>query len=70
MHPQGLTSQGLTSAALVVARVATSISLVVLLTLTTPWVRLLAALRRRGLHRVLVIELTGDESLRPTAVRT
>ncbi len=44
-HPVGLTEQGLTSAGLIVARVATSISLVVLLTLTTPWTRLLAALR-------------------------
>jgi len=43
-HPEGLTEQGLTSAALVVLRVAVSISLVVLLTLTTPWVKLLAAL--------------------------
>ncbi|RKS75223.1 cobalt/nickel transport system permease protein [Motilibacter peucedani] len=54
-HPQGLTSQGLTSAALVVARVATSISLVVLLTLTTPWVRLLAALRAVGVPRMFVL---------------
>ena len=41
----GLTSQGLRAAGLIVMRVATSISLVVLLTLTTPWTRLLAALR-------------------------
>ena len=40
-----MTSQGLTSAGLIVTRVAVSISLVVLLTLTTPWNRLLAALR-------------------------
>jgi hypothetical protein len=46
--PQGITSQGLTTAALVVTRVATSISLVILTTLTTPWVRLLAALRALG----------------------
>jgi len=44
-HRVGLTSQGLHSAVLIIARVATSISLVVLLTLTTPWSRLLAALR-------------------------
>ncbi|HYY11086.1 MAG TPA: cobalt ECF transporter T component CbiQ [Kineosporiaceae bacterium] len=53
--PQGLTAQGLTSAALVVTRVATSISLVVLLTLTTPWVRLLAALRALGVPRIFVL---------------
>jgi cobalt/nickel transport system permease protein len=41
----GLTAEGLESAGLVVTRVAVSISLVVLLTLTTPWQRLLAALR-------------------------
>ena len=54
-HPEGLTAQGLTSAFLVVARVATSISLVVLLTLTTPWVRLLAALRSLGVSRIFVL---------------
>jgi cobalt/nickel transport system permease protein len=53
--PEGLTAQGLTSAALVVTRVATSISLVVLLTLTTPWVRLLAALRALGVPRIFVL---------------
>jgi cobalt/nickel transport system permease protein len=36
-HRVGMTSQGLTSAGLIVTRVAVSISLVVLLTLTTPW---------------------------------
>jgi cobalt/nickel transport system permease protein len=41
-HPAGLTRQGLDSAALVVTRVAVSISLVVLLTVTTPWNLLLA----------------------------
>jgi len=54
-HPEGVTAQGLTSAALVVSRVATSISLVVLLTLTTPWVRLLAALRALGVPRIFVL---------------
>jgi cobalt/nickel transport system permease protein len=54
-HPEGLTSQGLTTAGLVVTRVAVSISLVVLLTLTTPWVRLLAALRGLGLPRMFVL---------------
>jgi cobalt/nickel transport system permease protein len=54
-HPEGFTSQGLTSAALVVSRVAVSISLVVLLTLTTPWVRLLAALRTVGVPRIFIL---------------
>ena len=54
-HPEGLTEQGLTSAALVVLRVAVSISLVVLLTLTTPWVKLLAALRALGVTRMFVL---------------
>jgi cobalt ECF transporter T component CbiQ len=53
--PEGFTAQGLTTAALVVSRVATSISLVVLLTLTTPWVRLLAALRSLGVPRIFVL---------------
>lgn len=53
--PQGFTAQGLTSAALVVTRVATSISLVVLLTLTTSWTRLLAALRFLGVPRMFVM---------------
>lgn len=54
-HPQGLTSQGLTSAALVVTRVAVSISLVVLLTVTTPWTRLLAGLRSLGVPKMFVL---------------
>jgi cobalt/nickel transport system permease protein len=54
-HPEGLTAQGLTSAALVVARVACSISLVVLVTLTTPWVRLLSALGALGVPRIFVL---------------
>jgi cobalt ECF transporter T component CbiQ len=41
----GLTEQGLTAAGLIIMRVATSISLVALVTITTPWPRLLAALR-------------------------
>jgi cobalt ECF transporter T component CbiQ len=44
-HPVGITSQGLRGAALLVARVATSVSLAVLTTLTTSWPRLLGALR-------------------------
>jgi cobalt/nickel transport system permease protein len=54
-HPVGLTRQGLTAAALIVARVATSISLVVLLTLTTPWTRLLAALRALAVPRMFIL---------------
>jgi cobalt/nickel transport system permease protein len=53
--PQGFTAQGLTTAALVVCRVATSVSLVVLLTLTTPWTRLLAALRALGIPRIFIL---------------
>lgn len=53
--PQGFTAQGLTSAALLVTRVATSISLVVLVTVTTPWNRLLAALRYLGVPRMFVM---------------
>ena len=53
--PQGLTAQGLSAAARVVCRVAVSISLVVLLTLTTPWVRLLAALRGLGVPRIFIL---------------
>ncbi|HEX2384462.1 MAG TPA: cobalt ECF transporter T component CbiQ [Acidimicrobiales bacterium] len=56
-HEVGLTSQGLTSAALIVARVATSISLVVLLTLTTSWTRLLAALRALFVPRMFILVL-------------
>jgi len=53
-HRVGLTSQGLHSAALIITRVATSISLVVLLTLTTPWSRLLAALRALHVPKIFV----------------
>ena len=56
-HRVGLTSQGLHTAALMVARVATSISLVVLLTLTTPWTKLLAALRSLFVPRMFVLVL-------------
>lgn len=56
----GITLQGVAAASTVVARVATSISLVLLLTMTTPWTRLLAALRAFCVPRafVLVLELT------------
>jgi len=53
-HPVGLTRQGLEAAVLIVSRVALSISLVVLLTLTTPWNRLLASLRAVFVPRVFV----------------
>jgi cobalt ECF transporter T component CbiQ len=56
-HPVGLTEQGLVSAGLMVSRVATSISLVVLLTLTTPWSRLLAALRALFVPRMFILVL-------------
>jgi len=55
--PVGLTGQGLTAAALIVMRAATSISLVVLLTITTPWPRLLAALRALFVPRAFVLVL-------------
>jgi len=54
-RPEGLTAQGLQSAGLIVTRVATSISLVVLLTLTTSWPRLLGALRAVGMPRIFVL---------------
>lgn len=54
-HPVGITSQGLTSAGLVISRVAVSISLVVLLSTTTSWSRLLAALRTFGLPRMIIL---------------
>jgi len=56
-HHLGLTEQGLTSAGLIVTRVATSISLVVLLTLTTPWSKLLAALRTLRAPRMFILVL-------------
>jgi cobalt/nickel transport system permease protein len=54
-HPEGFTAQGLQGAGLIITRVATSISLAVLLTLTTPWTRLLAALRALGVPRIMVL---------------
>jgi cobalt ECF transporter T component CbiQ len=53
----GITRQGLMGAGLIVTRVAVSISLVVLLTLTTPWNRLLAALRALMVPRMFVLVL-------------
>ncbi|MEN3361659.1 MAG: cobalt/nickel transport system permease protein, partial [Mycobacteriales bacterium] len=54
-HPEGFTAQGLHAAGLIVTRVATSISLVLLLTLTISWPRLLAALRAVGVPRIFVL---------------
>jgi cobalt/nickel transport system permease protein len=51
----GLTEQGLTAAGLIVLRVATSISLVVLVTITTAWPRLLAALRALLVPRMFIL---------------
>jgi energy-coupling factor transporter transmembrane protein EcfT len=56
-HPIGITRQGLEGAGLIVTRVAVSISLVVLLTLTTLWNRLLAALRALWVPRMFVLVL-------------
>lgn len=53
----GLTAQGLSSAALLVTRVATSVSIVVLLTLTTRWNRLLAAARALFVPQLFVLVL-------------
>jgi cobalt/nickel transport system permease protein len=53
--PQGLTAQGLTAAVLLILRVAVSVSLVVLLTLTTPWSRLLAGLRGLGVPKMFIL---------------
>lgn len=54
-QPVGITQQGLTTAGLIVIRVATSVSLVVLMTLTTPWTRLLAALRALFIPRIFIL---------------
>lgn len=56
-HVEGVTAQGLHGAGLIVTRVAVSISLVVLLTLTTAWVRLLAALRALGVPKIFVLTI-------------
>ena len=50
----GVTAQGLTTAALVVLRVACSVSLVLLVTISTSWNRLLAALGALGVPRIFV----------------
>jgi cobalt/nickel transport system permease protein len=56
-HEVGLTSEGLHGAAIIIVRVAVSISLVVLLTITTPWTRLLAALRALFVPKMFVLVL-------------
>jgi cobalt/nickel transport system permease protein len=56
-HEIGLTSQGLSSALLIVTRVGVSISLVMLLTLTTSWPRLLIAMRSLFVPRLFVAVL-------------
>jgi len=56
-HPVGLTRQGLDAGGLVVARVAVSISLVVLLTLSTRWSQLLVALRALFVPRMFIMVL-------------
>ena len=53
-HPIGVTSQGLQAAVLIVSRVAVSISIVVLLTLTTPWPKLMGALRALRVPRMFI----------------
>lgn len=54
-NPVGLTEQGLSSVVLIVSRVAVSISLVVLLTLTTTWVNLLAGMRALHLPKIFIL---------------
>jgi cobalt/nickel transport system permease protein len=56
-HPVGLTRQGLTAAAVVVSRVGVSVSIVVLLTLTTRWNRLLGAVRALFVPKLFVLVL-------------
>ena len=53
-HRLGMTSAGLTAAGLIVNRVAVSISLVVLLTLTTPWTSVMAGLRALLVPRMFI----------------
>jgi cobalt ECF transporter T component CbiQ len=53
-HPVGITAQGLSGAALIVSRVAVSISVALLITLTTRWNDLLASLRALFVPRIFV----------------
>jgi cobalt/nickel transport system permease protein len=54
-HPVGITEQGLTTAGLLVMRVACSVSIVVLITLTTPWMKLLAGLRTLFIPKIFIL---------------
>lgn len=54
-HPVGITQQGLAAAALIVTRVAASVSLVVLMTLTTAWTKLLASLRALMVPKIFIL---------------
>ncbi len=56
--PQGVTAQGLTSAGLVVLRAACSVSIVLIVTFSTPWSRLLTALGALGVPRLFVMIVT------------
>jgi len=55
--PFAITDNGLWIAGLLVLRVATSVSLAVLLILTTPWAHILKALRVFGVPRIFVLTL-------------
>jgi len=50
----GMTDHGLRAAGLIISRVAVSISIVVLLTLSTPWSKLMAALRALFVPRMFI----------------
>jgi cobalt/nickel transport system permease protein len=54
-HPVGITEQGLATAGLLVMRVACSVSIVVLITLTTPWTKLLAGLRALFVPKIFIL---------------
>ena len=54
-HTLGVTDHGLASAILVVMRVGTSVSLVVVVTMTTPWQRVVGALRVLRLPRMFTM---------------
>jgi len=56
-HQVGITSQGLRGAVTLVMRVAVSISIVVLVTLTTSWTRVLTALRSLRVPRMFILVL-------------
>ena len=54
-HAVGITEQGLTTAGLLVMRVACSVSIVVLITLTTTWTKLLAGLRALFVPKIFIL---------------